>query len=251
MEITQKRPQAAIIIIGNEILSGRTRDENLNFLACNLVEAGVNLAEVRIIADIESAIIDAVNELRGKFDYVFTTGGIGPTHDDITALSIAKAFGVDIIEDTEAIAAMNKFYEGRDDILTEVNRRMANIPEGASLIDNPISGAPGFHIENTYVFAGVPVIMRAMFDSMKHELQGSNPIISETIVTNISEGKIAKELGQVQSEYPQIDIGSYPYFEEGRFGVNIVIRSDDIEYINIVKSKIEKAVSSLGGTILK
>jgi len=217
-------PTAAMIVIGDEILSGRTQDANTFHLAKELTLAGIDLKEVRVVSDDSDEIITAVNSLRAKFTHVFTSGGIGPTHDDITADSIAKAFAVtiDVREDARLALATN--YENGEADLTESRLRMARIPEGAALIDNPISKAPGFKLENVYVMAGVPAIFVAMVDSLLPGLSGGKPMLSETIRMDFPESEIAGPLAQIADEYLELSIGSYPFSMYGKYGTNIVIR---------------------------
>ena len=226
MAESAKNVTACLLIIGNEILSGRTKDANLNFLALELNKLGVQLRECRVIPDVEQSVVDTVNEVRRKFDYVFTTGGIGPTHDDITADCIAKAFGVDISEHPEAVARMTRHY-GDPALFTPARRRMARIPHGGVLVDNPVSIAPGFQMENVFTFAGIPKIMQAMFESMKHRLVGGAPVISRTVRTNLPEGIIAEPLGALQKRFDDLDIGSYPGFRNGKVSVSLVLRGTD------------------------
>jgi len=221
-----KNVTACLLIIGNEILSGRTKDANLNFLALELNKLGVQLRECRVIPDVEQTVVDTVNEVRKKFDYVFTTGGIGPTHDDITADCIAKAFGVGISEHPEAVARMTKHY-GDPALFTPARRRMARIPHGGVLVDNPVSIAPGFQMENVFTFAGIPTIMQGMFAAMKHRLVGGAPVISRTVRTNLPEGIIAEPLGALQKRFDDLDIGSYPGFRNGKVSVSLVLRGTD------------------------
>ena len=216
---------ACFIIIGNEILSGRTRDANLPYLAEWLNRLGIQLREARVVPDLESAIIEAVNESRARFDYVFTSGGIGPTHDDITSASVAKAFGTELELNAEAHAVLATHYaEGE---LNEARLGMARIPKGATLIDNPISKAPGFQIENVFVLAGIPVIFEAMLESLRHRLVGGDPVLSRTIGATLPEGVLAEPLAELQRAYPQVDMGSYPFYRAGRFGLSIVLRATD------------------------
>src|SRR5476651_430940 len=226
MTESAKNVTACLLIIGNEILSGRTKDANLNFLALELNKLGVQLRECRVIPDVEQTVVDTVNEVRKKFDYVFTTGGIGPTHDDITADCIAKAFGVGISEHPEAVARMTRHY-GDPALFTPARRRMARIPHGGVLVDNPVSIAPGFQMENVFTFAGIPKIMQAMFDAMKHRLVGGAPVISRTVRTNLPEGIIAEPLGALQKRFDDLDIGSYPGFRNGKVSVSLVLRGTD------------------------
>ena len=219
---------ACLIVIGNEILSGRTRDANLSYLAKGLNQVGVQLREARVIPDIEKVIVHTVNECRAAFDYVFTTGGIGPTHDDITSASIAKAFGVALRRDPGVVAAFERYYAGERGIeLNAARLRMADFPEGAEILNNAVTIAPGYRMENVFVFAGVPKIMQAMFDEVKHGLIGGKVILSRTVTGHLSEGAIAADLDRLQALYPDIDIGSYPFFGKGKFGTSIVMRGAD------------------------
>ena len=239
---------AGVIIIGNEILSGRTQDVNLSFIGQRLDSLGIRLAEARVIADDEQTIIGTVNEFHSAYDYVFTTGGIGPTHDDITALSIAKAFSVKLERNSDAVARLEKYYEpGRID---DARLKMAEIPAGASLIDNPISGAPGFQMENVFVLAGVPTIMQLMFDGITDRLVGGAPILTASIATNIGESMLAKDLGKLQEQYSEIGIGSYPYFKRGKLGVNLVMRSTDATLLKKLTEEIKSMILQLGGKII-
>ena len=224
--MTDVAPTASVLIIGNEILSGRTQDVNLNYVAKKLGGIGVRLAEARVVADIEDDIVTALNELRAKYTYVFTTGGIGPTHDDITAASIARAFGVRVIEHPEARARLAAHYTTPGQ-LTEARLRMARTPEGAELIDNPVSSAPGFRVGNVYVLAGVPNIMQAMMDCALAGLRHGPAIHSMTVSGYVAESMVAKELEEVAKRYPQLDIGSYPWVKDGRFGTALVTRGTD------------------------
>ncbi|MEQ1704926.1 MAG: molybdopterin-binding protein [Rickettsiales bacterium] len=217
--------KSCLIVIGNEILSGRTQDENIRFIASSLGEIGISLAEVRVIPDVTATIVTTVNQCRSAFDYVFTTGGIGPTHDDITSDSIAQAFNVPIIRNPEAEAILEKHY-GRDK-LNAARLKMAEIPKGARLIHNPVSAAPGFVMENVYVMAGVPSIMQAMFDNIKGELKGGAKILSRTITIYTTEGNIAEGLTQIQNHFPDVEIGSYPFARNQRLGTSLVCRSSD------------------------
>ncbi len=216
---------AAMIVIGNEILSGRTRDANMHHVSTRLTELGVRLTEARFIPDDEAVIVATVNELRARHDYVFTSGGIGPTHDDITADAIARAFGVGIDVDPRARAILEAHYE--PGMLNEARLRMARIPFGAALVDNPVSKAPGFRLENVYVMAGVPAIMQAMFESIRHELVGGAPLISRTVAARVAEGTIAADLAAIQNAHEGVEIGSYPFFRGGIPGTSIVLRSTD------------------------
>jgi molybdenum cofactor synthesis domain-containing protein len=242
----EKIVTACVIIIGNEILSGRTQDANLAYIAKGLNEVGVVLREVRVIPDVEATIVGTVNELRAKYDYVFTTGGIGPTHDDITSESIAKAFGVPWVVHPEAHKHFLSFYAPGD--LNEARMRMATTPEGASLVYNPVSRAPGFRMENVYVFAGIPRVMQGMFDAVKGELKGGKPMLSRTIATSLAEGVLAKRLGEIQSRYSDVEIGSYPIMRRGSFGVNLVLRGRDTSRLAEATAEVATMVRELGDT---
>ena len=220
-----KRYTAGIVVIGNEILSGRTQDTNTNWIADRLTQHGVSLAEVRVIPDIREKIIKTINAMRAEVDYVFTTGGIGPTHDDITAESIAEAFSAPLEQNEEAYKMLEQHYGSEE--LTEARLKMALIPKGATLIPNPVSAAPGFILENVHVMAGVPRIMQAMFDNVIVMLRGGEPVLSNTIVCSIPESELAGDLGKLQEKYPSIDIGSYPNFRSGGLSLSVVMRSVD------------------------
>ncbi len=246
MADTPQNVTACLVIVGNEILSGRTKDANLNFLALELNKLGVRLMECRVIPDIEQTVVDTVNEVRAKFDYVFTTGGIGPTHDDITADCIAKAFGVGISEHPEAIARMTKHY-GDAALFTPARRRMARVPHGGVLIDNPVSVAPGFQMENVFTFAGIPTIMQGMFGAMKHRLVGGPPVVSRTVRTNLPEGIIAEPLGALQKRFGDLDIGSYPGFRNGKVSVSLVLRGTDDARLAAASSELIDILKKMNG----
>lgn len=237
---------ACVIVIGNEILSGRTRDENLTWLAVELNKAGLRLRESRIVPDITEAIVKAINECRAEYDYVFTTGGIGPTHDDITAEAIAKAFRIKYVLNKEAEAILIKNYAGK---MNDARRKMAYMPEGATLIANPVSAAPGFIIENVYVMAGVPGIMRAMFDGIRGSLKGGKPVLSATVSTFLTESMIAAGLTKIQNDFADVEIGSYPFIRLGRLGTSLVARHTDTARLEQVKSEITRLVQGLNGEI--
>ena len=217
--------KAALIIIGNEILSGRTQDKNLSYLANWLNEIGIQLSEVRVIRDEEEIIVDAVNNLRKTYNYVFTTGGIGPTHDDITSLSIARAFNVDLEINDKALSILKEYY--KDSELTDARMKMTMIPKGAELVDNPISRAPGFKIENVFVMAGIPSIMQGMLEGARKHLKGGDIIKSTSVDVFTRESNVAEELAELQRNYPDIEIGSYPFSKENKFGTSLVLRSKD------------------------
>lgn len=233
-------PTAAILIIGDEILSGRTRDSNMHFLAGELTRVGIDLREARVVADDRDAIIAAVNALRGAYAHVFTSGGIGPTHDDITADCIAAAFGVPIGVRDDARALLAAHYARSGIEFNEARQRMARIPEGATLIDNPISVAPGFTIGNVHVMAGVPNIFQAMVASVLPTLTGGQPLLSQTLRILRGEGEIAGPLGALAAEYSDLSIGSYPFNRDGVMGANIVIRGTD-------GARVEAAMVRLAG----
>ena len=227
---------AAIIIIGNEILSGRTKDINTSIIAIWLNSLGVRVQEVRIISDIEKVIISTINQLRTKYNYVFTTGGIGPTHDDITAQSISKAFDVEYEVHKEAYKILEDYYKNKE--FTEGRKKMAWMPDKAKLILNPTSGAPGFIMDNVFCLPGVPSILKSMLGGLKNEISGGRPIISHTINLRTVESKIAKSLASVQNNNKDVEIGSYPFFRAGKLGVAIVIRSEEQSKIDICNSQI-------------
>jgi len=220
-------PTAAMLVIGDEILSGRTRDANMYHLAGQLTEQGIDLKEVRVISDDPKAIVAAVQSLSDSYTHVFTSGGIGPTHDDITADCIAKAFGVHINVRDDARAILQTHYDAQKQPLNEARLRMARIPVGASLIDNPVSKAPGFTLKNVHVMAGVPSIFQAMTASVLPSLTGGQPLISQTYRIERGEGDIAAPLGALAEAFPELSIGCYPFQKDGLFGANVVIRGTD------------------------
>jgi molybdenum cofactor synthesis domain-containing protein len=239
-----KTVTACLIIIGNEILSGRTRDANLQFLGENLNALGIRLMEGRVIPDVEATIIANVNEARARFDYVFTTGGIGPTHDDITSACIAKAFGRKLIRHPDAEKLLLAHYKPED--VTEARMKMADVPEDSILLDNPVSRAPGFQVGNVFVLPGVPRIMQAMFDLFKHRLTGGAEMLSKSIASYTPEGKIAARLTALQDEHPALEIGSYPFSRDGRHGSTIVIRGTDAADIADAAEKLRAIMRDLG-----
>ena len=242
---------SGIIIIGNEILSGRTQDTNTSTISKWLNSLGIKVQEVRVIPDIEKIIVDTVNELRKKYDYVFTTGGIGPTHDDITASSISKAFNLTYGPHKEAMSLLEKYYKPGE--FNERRQKMAWMPTNANLIYNPTSGAPGFNIENVFCLPGVPSILKSMLGDISHKLVGGEPILSQTINLRTVESEIAKSLSMVQNNNKNVDIGSYPFFRAGKLGVAIVLRSTtqsqidkcNLEIIKFVKEKNIEIVESI------
>lgn len=235
---------AGIILIGDELLSGRTQDTNLATIAKFLAPMGVQVGEARVIADDAGVIADTVRTFSGRFDYVFTTGGIGPTHDDITADCIAAAFGLGISERDDAIEALRERYSLEE--LNPARRRMARIPDGADLIANPVSQAPGFQTRNVFTLAGVPQIMRGMLADIGHRIEGGRILQSVTVTASgIGEGDAAAGLAQIEAEHPGVSLGSYPFFNDELRGVNFVARSMDADVLEVVKGKIEALVKSL------
>lgn len=224
---------AAVLVIGDEILSGRTKDKNVGFIADYLTQLGIDLKEVRVVADEQAAIVEAVNALRARWSYVFTTGGIGPTHDDITADAVAAAFGVGIDHDPRAMAILQAHYDKLPDMeFNEARKRMARIPFGADLIENKVSSAPGFRLENVHVMAGVPSVMQAMMDAVAPSLKSNGAMLSETIDSGVGEGVVAGPLSDLQKNHPSVVIGSYPYIVGNCFATKIVLRSrsaDDLK----------------------
>ena len=231
-------PTAAMLVIGDEILSGRTRDANMYHLAGLLTGAGITLAEVRIVSDDTAAIVAAVNALRAQHDHVFTSGGIGPTHDDITAEAIALAFGVPITIRADARALLQAHYDRAGLPFNDARQRMARIPDGASLIDNPISTAPGFTLHNVHVMAGVPAIFQAMMASVLPTLTGGQPLISQTLRVNRGEGDIAGPFAALAGDYPDLAMGSYPFTQNGIYGANLVIRGADAALVSAAMARL-------------
>ena len=248
--ITTSNPEpkivtACVLIIGNEILSGRTPDANLAFLARELTAIGIRLREARVIPDDIGVIISTVNEVRPAFDCIFTTGGIGPTHDDITARSLADAFGVALIVHPEAKRLLETHYPPGQ--LNEARLRMAMVPEGAVLLPNPISRAPGFQIGNVFVLPGVPSIMQGIFEQLKHRLVGGTKMLSRSVSCHLAEGTLAKELGELQARHPDLEIGSYPYFRRGDFGVTLVLRGTENARLAAAVEELNVLIRALGG----
>jgi molybdenum cofactor synthesis domain-containing protein len=236
---------AAILVIGDEILSGRTKDKNIGYIAEYLTAIGIDLREVRVVPDVEEEIVAAVNALRARYTYLFTTGGIGPTHDDITADAIAKAFGVPIGEDPRAVAMLRERYT--DEELTPARLRMARIPAGADLVENPVSRAPGFRIGNAFVMAGVPSIMQAMLDGIAPTLETGARMVVETIEAGLPEGVYGAALAEVAQAHPGASIGSYPSFTSSGFRNQIVVRSKDPEAVAAAASAVRAALAGLRG----
>ncbi len=239
-------PTAAVLVIGNEILSGRTHDTNSHAIARFLGPFGIDLKEIRVVGDAEDEIVAALNALRQRYTYVFTTGGIGPTHDDITADAVAKAFAVGIDFHPEALALLEARFVNNPQDFNEMRRRMARIPLGASLIRNSISAAPGFHIGNVFVLAGVPSIMQAMLEDLAPRLTRGAAVHAVTITAHVAEGAIAGALAEIQKRFPAVAIGSYPFYRTDGFGVQLVARSTDLESVECAAVAIEQLVRDSG-----
>jgi len=237
----KKEINAAIIIIGNEVLSGRTKDLNTSTISIWLNSLGIFVKEVRIIPDVKKTIIDNVNEFRNKFNYVFTTGGIGPTHDDITAESVSKAFNLEYGFHKEAFSILEKYYDPGE--FNDGRQKMAKMPTTANLILNPTSGAPGFYVENVFCLPGVPSILKSMIGGLNNVLVGGDPVLSKTINLRTYESEIAESLTNVQNNNKDVEIGSYPFFRQGKLGVSIVLRSVNQNKINICTSQILDFIS--------
>ena len=237
---------AAVLVIGDEILSGRTRDTNIGYIADYLGKIGVDLREARVVPDVEEEIVAALNALRARYDYVITTGGIGPTHDDITADAVGKAFGAPVVEDSRAIAVMLERYAPAE--LTPARRRMARMPEGAEMIENPISRAPGFRIGNVFVLAGVPSVMQAMLDGAVREMRTGTVMQVESIEANaVPEGIYGDALGRIAAENPAVSIGSYPSFKDGRFMNQIVVRGKEAAAVKAARAAVEAMLVAIRG----
>ncbi len=232
--------QASLIIIGDEILSGRTEDKNLAYIAKWLGKLGINLSEVRVVLDDETEIIDAVNFLRKKYDYVFTTGGIGPTHDDITTESVAKAFGVKTRVDADALEKMKEFLAGKE--LTEPLLKMLRIPEGGELIYSPATKAPGYKIENVFVMAGIPKIMQGMLEGMYDYLERGDIIHSKSFDIMVGESLFAEDLELIQKKFSDVDIGSYPFSRDGKYGATLVIRSKNTKKLELCEKLVKQMI---------
>jgi molybdenum cofactor synthesis domain-containing protein len=245
----KKEINAGIIIIGNEVLSGRTKDINTSSIALWLNPLGIHVKEVRVIADDENTIIDTVNIFRKKFNYVFTTGGIGPTHDDITAESVAKAFNTEYGFHKEAFSILESYYKPGE--FTEGRQKMAKMPTSASLILNPSSGAPGFYIENVFCLPGVPSILKSMLGGLNNVLVGGDPVLSKTLNLRTVESEIAKSLTDVQNKNNDVEIGSYPFFRAGKLGVSIVLRSTNQKKIDLCNEQILEFVKLKNIEILR
>lgn len=237
--------KAALIVVGDEILSGRTQDKNIAQVATWLGVQGIRLAEVRVVPDVTEAIVEAVNTLRARNDYVFTTGGIGPTHDDITVDAVAAALGVGVVIHPEARAILERYYETRGG-LNEARLRMARVPDGADLIPNRMSGAPGIQIGNIFLMAGVPSITAGMLDALTGTLEGGLPLLSQTVGSWVAESEIADLLRETERAHEGCAIGSYPFFREGKVGANFVIRSTDAAVLDAVAAALSAGLVALG-----
>lgn len=240
---------AALVVIGDEILSGRTQDKNVAQVAKWLNVQGIRLVEVRVVADDTQAIVEAVNQLRARNDYLFTTGGIGPTHDDITVDAIAEALGVGVTHHPQALAVLERYYETRGG-LTEARKRMARVPEGAALIPNRMSGAPGIHLGNIFIMAGVPHITAGMLDALTGTLEGGLPVLSETVGVWVAESEVAELLGAVEKAHPEAQIGSYPFFREGRVGANFVVRSVARDALEACLAELRERLDAAGYAVV-
>ncbi len=239
---------AAMLVIGDEILSGRTKDRNIGYLADMMTAIGIDLKEVRIVPDEEDAIVSALNEIRTRYTYVFTTGGIGPTHDDITADAVAKAFGVPCEYDAKAYALLEESYARRGMEFTEARKRMARMPRGAEHIDNPVSVAPGFRIGNVHVMAGVPSIFQAMLDNVVPTLKTGTRMLSATVHCPVGEGTIGGPLAEIQHRHPDTIIGSYPKYGEGKFWTELVVRARNPQALEASRAEVEAMVAGLNPT---
>ncbi len=232
------QPTAAMLVIGDEILSGRTRDGNTHHLAGELTAHGIRLAEARVVADDQAAIVEAVNALRARYDSVFTSGGIGPTHDDITADAMAVAFGVPITQRADAMALLSAHYASRGMEFNDARQRMARIPDGADLIENPVSIAPGFRLGNVHVMAGVPSVFHAMVASVLPSLTGGAPLQSRSLRVDLGEGDVAGPFAALAAEYPDLSMGSYPFQQNGAYGTNLVIRGSDLDLLDAAMARL-------------
>jgi molybdenum cofactor synthesis domain-containing protein len=237
-----KQWRAALAIIGNEILSGRTQDANLAYLAKWLNQQGIQLHQVRVVPDETAEIVEAVNALRARYDYVFTTGGIGPTHDDITVDAIAAAFGVEVVLHPKAEAILRSYYGER---INETRLRMARVPAGAELIENAMTGAPGIRIGNVFILAGIPRVMQGMLTGLDGTLEGGAPVISRTVGAYVAESKVAELLAQVETDHGVL-VGSYPFWTDGRIGANFVVSSPDPDKVDAAADAILQGLAAMG-----
>jgi molybdenum cofactor synthesis domain-containing protein len=237
---------AALVVIGDEILSGRTQDRNVEQVALWLNDQGIRLTEVRVIPDEARRIAETVNAMRASHDYVFTTGGIGPTHDDITVEAIAAAFGVPVVVHPQARAILENYYRDRPGGVTDARLRMARVPEGAELLPNPTSGAPGVRMGNVFILAGVPNIAASMLEALSGKLEGGRPVVSVTVGARAAESDVADLLRETEAAHPGVAIGSYPFFKEGRYGANFVIRSEDEDLARVTGEDLSARLREAG-----
>ncbi|MEE8244011.1 MAG: molybdopterin-binding protein [Pseudomonadales bacterium] len=237
---------ACVLIIGNEILSGRTADSNLNYIALTLGGWGIQVREARVIPDVVDDIVSAVNAARGRYHYVFTTGGIGPTHDDITVDCVAKAFDVPIVEHPD-IAARIKTRPAPPEVMA-ARLRMARVPEGATLVENQTGGPQGFRMDNVFVMAGIPMVMQAMLSSLEGQLDTGPVVRSRTVTAYLGESQLAGALADIQNRFPEIDLGSYPFFRKERYGTSLVMRGVDEGRLDAMLAEVEQAITAAGGT---
>lgn len=244
---TKTKYTAALLVVGNEILSGRTQDKNINWIAVKLGERGITLSEVRVVPDVEARVVEAVLALSAGYDYLLTTGGIGPTHDDITAECIAKAFQAPLAQDPGAYEMLKAHYG--EENLTPARLKMALVPAGATLIPNPVSGAPGFTVGNVYVMAGVPRIMQAMLDHVLATLKGGALVLSKTITCDLPESRIAEGLAAIQGRWAEVEIGSYPHFQDGNFGVSLVLRSIHQDQLDEAAAEVQALVDQVAAQL--
>jgi molybdenum cofactor synthesis domain-containing protein len=250
--MTERPVTACVLLIGNEILSGRTQDANLSFIARTLNEQGIQVREARTIPDVEAVIVDTLNEVRTRFDYVFTTGGIGPTHDDITADCVARAFGVPLVMDPQIEAQIRAYGAQRalaDDVL-EASLRMARVPEGATLIETEV-GAPGFAIGNVHVMAGIPAVMQSMLGLLAPKLRGARPVRARSVGAFLGESQVADRLRAIQAAHPSVDLGSYPFSEGGRYGTTLVVRGTDEAQLEVVLGELRALIVASGAEPLE
>ena len=245
MSLETRTWTAALLVIGDEILSGRTQDRNVAQIASWLNVQGIRLSEVRIVPDLEERIVEAVNALRTANDYLFTTGGIGPTHDDITVDAIARALGLEVVVHPEARAMLERYYESRGG-LNEARLRMARVPDGAELISNPVSGAPGIRLRNIFILAGVPHITAGMLAGLTGQLEGGRPLVSVTVGAMAPESEVADLLREAERASAGVSIGSYPFFREGKVGANFVVRSEDLEVAQQTADLLAASLESAG-----
>lgn len=247
IEADKDQVTAGVLLIGDELLSGRTKDKNFGYISEFLTAMAIDVREARIVSDVQVEIVSALNELRKRYTYVFTTGGIGPTHDDITADAVAAAFGVGIDYHPDAYKALEENCKRRGLEFTTARKRMARVPEGGVLIENAVSTAPGFQVDNVFVMAGVPNVCQAMMDVVAGRLKSGKQMLSRTIKCTVGEGDIGDALGELQQEHPDVSIGSYPYFTATGFGTNLVVRSTDEAALNLAEKAVEALVKQLSG----